>query len=63
MTTKTTSTTKSTKSSVSKKTWGKTGSVTMEDISKRAYEIYLERGSNGNELEDWLRAERELRSK
>jgi hypothetical protein len=32
-----------------------------EEIRRRAHEIYLERGSRpGNELDDWLRAEREL---
>ena len=32
-----------------------------EEIRLRAYEIYLERGSRpGDELDDWLRAEREL---
>jgi hypothetical protein len=32
-----------------------------EEISLRAYEIYLERGSlPGNELDDWLQAEREI---
>jgi hypothetical protein len=32
-----------------------------EEIRQRAYEIYLERGSlPGNELDDWLQAEREL---
>jgi hypothetical protein len=32
-----------------------------EDIRRRAYEIYLERGGEaGHELEDWLQAEREL---
>jgi len=32
-----------------------------EEISRRAYEIYLERGEQpGTELEDWLQAEREL---
>jgi hypothetical protein len=32
-----------------------------EEISRRAYEIYLERdGLPGDELDDWLRAEREL---
>jgi hypothetical protein len=37
---------------------------TQEEISLRAYEIYLERGSTpGNELEDWTRAERELLEK
>jgi len=32
-----------------------------EEISRRAYEIYLERdGHAGDALDDWLRAEREL---
>jgi hypothetical protein len=32
-----------------------------EEIRRRAYEIYLERGGlAGNEIDDWLRAEREL---
>ncbi|SRR5258708_2498911 len=32
-----------------------------EEIRRRAYEIYLEGGGrSGNELDDWLRAEREL---
>ena len=32
-----------------------------EEIRLRAYEIYLERGSlPGNELDDWLQAEREV---
>ena len=32
-----------------------------EDIRRRAYEIYLERGEQpGHELDDWLQAEREL---
>ena len=33
-----------------------------ELIRMRAYELYLERGAeNGNDVEDWLRAEREYR--
>ena len=32
-----------------------------QEIRRRAYEIYLERGAQpGYELEDWLQAEREL---
>jgi len=32
-----------------------------EEIRRRAFEIYLERGCRpGDELDDWLRAEREL---
>jgi len=34
-----------------------------EEIRRRAYEIYLERGGGpGDELDDWMRAERELES-
>ena len=34
-----------------------------EEIRRRAYELYLERGSTpGSESEDWLIAEREVRS-
>lgn len=34
---------------------------TLEQIQLRAYEIFLQRaGAPGNEIEDWLRAEREL---
>jgi len=44
----------------------KTGNATAalpssEDVAKRAYELYLQRGSEaGYELEDWLQAEAEL---
>jgi len=39
-------------------------SPTTEEIALRAYHIYLERGgAPGNALEDWTRAERELREK
>jgi hypothetical protein len=35
-----------------------------EDIERRAYEIYLERGGGeGGEMEDWLQAERELQQR
>ena len=34
-----------------------------QEIRRRAYEIYLERGEEpGRDLEDWLEAERELAS-
>jgi len=34
-----------------------------DEIRRRAYEIYLERGGlPGEELEDWLQAEREIES-
>ena len=37
--------------------------MTDEEIRQRAYEIYLNRGAApGFELDDWLQAERELRS-
>jgi hypothetical protein len=35
--------------------------VRTEEIRRRAYEIYLERGEQpGRDLDDWLQAEREL---
>ena len=35
--------------------------VSVDDISERAYEIYSARGRlDGLDLDDWLRAEREL---
>jgi len=37
---------------------------TTEQIRQRAYEIYIARNSApGDELQDWLQAENELRSK
>ena len=34
---------------------------TYEEISSRAYELYVERGrENGHDLEDWLQAETEV---
>jgi hypothetical protein len=37
---------------------------TVDDIRQRAYQRYLERGGNhGQHFDDWLEAERELRSK
>jgi hypothetical protein len=36
---------------------------TETDLRHRAYDIYLKRGPNpGNEIGDWLQAERELRA-
>ena len=36
-------------------------SAPAEEIRRRAYEIYLERGAErGREMDDWLQAEREL---
>lgn len=36
----------------------------QNEISLRAYELYLQRGeTDGHEVEDWLRAEREVLSK
>lgn len=33
-----------------------------QEVAARAYEIYEKRGgSHGNDMEDWLQAERELR--
>jgi len=37
---------------------------TLDDIRRRAYERYQERGGNhGRHFDDWLEAERELRTK
>ena len=34
-----------------------------EQIRRRAYELYVERGNqSGSELDDWLQAEEEIRS-
>ena len=34
-----------------------------EDIARRAYELYLQRGGEqGKDIEDWIRAEKELNS-
>jgi hypothetical protein len=39
------------------------GSLTEEQIRQRAYEIFLARGAvPGDDLQDWLRAERELQA-
>ena len=36
--------------------------ITEDDVRRRAHELYLKRGGNpGDELGDWLQAERELR--
>jgi len=36
--------------------------TTSGDIARRAYDLYLARGGeHGHDLEDWLRAERELK--
>jgi hypothetical protein len=38
-----------------------TATITEDDVRLRAYEIYLRRGDNpGDEVTDWLEAEREL---
>jgi hypothetical protein len=37
--------------------------ITAHDIARRAYDLYLARGREpGHQLDDWLEAERELRS-
>jgi hypothetical protein len=39
----------------------KQSTVSENDLRHRAYEIYLNRGPNpGNEIGDWLQAEKEL---
>ena len=40
-----------------------TPSLSEDEIRRRAFELFEERGGQGGqELEDWLRAEREIRS-
>jgi hypothetical protein len=42
---------------------GDSSTVTVEDIERRAYEIYLGRGGEfGRDVEDWLQAELKLGS-
>jgi Protein of unknown function (DUF2934) len=37
--------------------------LSKEDVAHRAYELYVQRGGEpGNDVEDWLRAEQELRA-
>jgi hypothetical protein len=49
------------KSARAAKKWS--SSVTEEAIARRAYELYLKRaGKDGADLDDWLEAERLLRS-
>ena len=38
--------------------------VSRDEIARRAYEIYVQRGGeNGMDVEDWLRAEKEVSGK
>jgi hypothetical protein len=38
--------------------------VTVDHVAHRAYDLYLARGcEHGNDVSDWLRAERELKSR
>jgi hypothetical protein len=40
-----------------------TAPISDAEIARRAYEVYCERGGqHGRDLEDWLQAERELRT-
>ena len=53
-------------SSKSKRNGSTEGDVSApdEEIRRRAYEIYLERGEQqGGDLQDWLQAEREFEPK
>jgi hypothetical protein len=52
-----------TKSTTTKKTATSKGKISADSIRKRAEEIYRERVNNGNhgdELSDWLQAEKDL---
>lgn len=36
----------------------------LDEVRKRAYEIFLQRGATyGNDLDDWLKAEKEIKQK
>jgi outer membrane protein TolC len=38
--------------------------LSRDEIARRAYDLYQERGAeDGRDLDDWLRAERELRER
>ncbi len=40
------------------------GGPTRDDIARRAYELFMARGgTHGYDIEDWLKAERELRAR
>lgn len=39
----------------------KKANPTVEQIKARAYQIYIENGYKGNEMENWLKAEKELK--
>lgn len=62
--------TKATKRTVTKTATGKKtvskpkkNKPTDEEIQARAYEIYVESGYQGTDLENWIKAEKELLSK
>ncbi len=46
---------------VDKKSVSKNKKPTFEQIQQRAYQIYMENGYKGSEMENWLRAENELK--
>lgn len=53
-----------TKTTTTKKATTSKAKISADDIRRRAEEIYLERvnkGKHGDELSDWLQAERELK--
>jgi hypothetical protein len=53
---------KTTSAPAAKKAKRATSQPTNDEIALRAYHIYLKRGSTpGDPMEDWLRAERELK--
>ncbi|OFX84242.1 MAG: hypothetical protein A2W99_00515 [Bacteroidetes bacterium GWF2_33_16] len=45
---------------VASKPKAKKTQATDEEIKARAYEIYVESGYQGSELENWIKAEKEL---
>lgn len=57
---KKTATTKVVAKKVAAKPKAKKRQPTDEEIKARAYEIYVESGYQGSELENWIKAEKEL---
>lgn len=49
-----------TSAKIAKQTTKKT-KPTVEQIQARAYQIYIENGYRGNEMDNWLKAEKELK--
>ncbi len=54
-------TSKKTTKEIKTKKVTKKSKPSFEQIQARAYQIYVENGFKGNEMENWLKAEKELK--